>query len=97
MQRCCLFNCKNNYHKKKKKTDERAGVCTNLPEPKNLLATSGVMSVDGVSLPIHKVNLLHPTEHDLNVRRSTYCIEIEAPQYSYNEQFCIRSHTAAHC
>lgn len=45
-----------------------AAVCTNLPEPKNLLATSGIMSVDGVPLPVHKVYLLHPTQHHLKMR-----------------------------
>lgn len=36
-----------------------------LPEPQDLFATSGIMPVDCVSLPVHQVYLLHPTQHHL--------------------------------
>lgn len=44
-------------------------ISTNLPKPENLLATSGVMSIDCVSLPVHQVYLLHPAQHHLQTRR----------------------------
>lgn len=36
-----------------------------LPEPVNLFAVFGVMSVDGVFLPVSQIDLLHPTQHQL--------------------------------
>lgn len=39
--------------------------CPYLPEPVNLLAVLGVMSVDGVLLPVSQIDLLHPTQHQL--------------------------------
>lgn len=36
-----------------------------LPEPVDLLAVFGVVSVDGVFLPVGQINLLHPTQHQL--------------------------------
>ena len=38
---------------------------TDLPEPDDLFATASVMSVDGVSLPVSEVDLLHATQHHL--------------------------------
>ena len=40
-------------------------VCAYLPEPVNLFAVFGVMSINGVLLPICQIDLLHPTEHQL--------------------------------
>lgn len=49
-------------------------VCAYLPEPVNLLAVLGVVSINGVLLPICQVDLLHTTEHQLqhteNIRSS---------------------------
>lgn len=39
--------------------------CLYLPEPVDLLAVLGVMSVDGVLLPVSQIDLLHPTQHQL--------------------------------
>ena len=36
-----------------------------LPEPVDLLAVFGVVSVDGVLLPVGQINLLHPAQHQL--------------------------------
>ena len=36
-----------------------------LPEPVDLLAVLGVMSIDSVLLPVGQINLLHPTQHQL--------------------------------
>lgn len=48
---------------------------TNLPEPEDLFAASGIMPVDCASLPVHQVYLLHPTQHHLQSRRKPglYC------------------------
>lgn len=40
-------------------------VCPYLPEPVDLLAVLGVMSIDGVLLPVGQIDLLHPTQHQL--------------------------------
>lgn len=40
---------------------------TDLPEPINLLAGPSVMPVDGVLLPVDKVDLLHSAKHHLNI------------------------------
>lgn len=36
-----------------------------LPEPDDLFTAAGVVSVDGVSLPVCQVDLLHTTQHYL--------------------------------
>lgn len=36
---------------------------TNLPEPENLLAVASIVPVDGVSLPVFNIYLLHATQH----------------------------------
>lgn len=43
--------------------------CAYLPEPVDLLAVFGVMSVDGVFLPVGQIDLLHPTQHQLHRTR----------------------------
>ena len=40
-------------------------VRTHLPEPDDLFAAASVVSVDGVSLPVGEVDLLHATQHHL--------------------------------
>ena len=40
-----------------------------LPEPVDLLAVLGVMSVDRVLLPVGHIDLLHPTQHQLWQRK----------------------------
>lgn len=43
----------------------RAAEAVYLPEPDDLFAAASVMPVDGVSLPVHQVDLLHPAQHHL--------------------------------
>lgn len=52
----------------------RVGVtqCPYLPEPVNLLAVLGVVSINGVLLPICQINLLHPTEHQLQQTKQNF-------------------------
>jgi len=37
-----------------------------LPEPLDLLASTGVVTIDGVTFPVVNVNLLHATQHQLS-------------------------------
>lgn len=37
-----------------------------LPEPEDLFTASSIVSVNGVSLPVDQVDLLHPTQHYLH-------------------------------
>lgn len=41
------------------------GFDTDLPEPEDLFAVPSVVPVDGVSLPVCKVDVLHATQHHL--------------------------------
>lgn len=41
--------------------------CAHLPKPRHLLAVAGVMAVDRVTLPVININLLHSTQHQLQL------------------------------
>lgn len=45
---------------------------TYLPEPLDLFASTRVVSVDGATLPVVNVNLLHATQHQLPAHRHTW-------------------------
>lgn len=49
---------------------------TNLPEPDDLFAVSGIMSIDCVSLPVSQIDLLHPTKHHLQRRKKGWEFEM---------------------
>ena len=55
----------------RERRDNSLSVChsgqSNLPEPHNLLAVPGVVSVDGVFLPLPNVELLHAAQHQLQL------------------------------
>lgn len=61
-----------------------------LPEPVDLLAVLGVMSVDGVLLPVGQIDLLHPTKHQLQKgqRRGGY-FKIWSLNYSHVTSLCV--------
>lgn len=42
-----------------------------LPEPEDLFTASSIVSVNGVSLPVDQVDLLHPTQHYLHESQET--------------------------
>lgn len=46
-----------------------------LPEPVDLLAVLGVMPVDGVLLPVGQIDLLHPTQHQLQQTKTTFTVQ----------------------
>lgn len=45
-----------------------------LPEPEDLFTASSIVSVNGVSLPVDQVDLLHPTQHYLQARKFFNCV-----------------------
>lgn len=56
---------------------------TDLPEPDDLFTAASIVSVDGVSLPVYQVNLLHTTQHDLG--RNTFSLrqKVYRPLHSW--------------
>ena len=57
------------------------GHYTNLPEPCDLFAVPGVVTIYRVSLPVININFLHSTKHQLNKHKPTVSL--------YREQFGI--------
>lgn len=56
---------------------------TDLPEPDDLFTAASIVSVDGVSLPVYQVNLLHTTQHDLGWNTFSLRQKVYRPLHSW--------------